>query len=105
LVNSFMLALRSVLLGRRLRPDDITGLREAGLQAARRRRIKVVTRTGVYRTEQGTIFRISEGDEGHLSVQLLDRPLWVAGPIGMAGLRLSPTTTRLTARQVQALPA
>jgi hypothetical protein len=64
-----------------------------------------VTKDGVYKTEQGTIFRISEGEEGHLSVQLLDRPLWVAGPIGMVGLRLSPTTTRLTARQIQALPA
>jgi len=63
-----------------------------------------VTKDGVYKTEQGTIFRISEGEEGHLSVQLLDRPIWVAGPIGMVGLRLSPTTTRLTARQIQALP-
>jgi hypothetical protein len=63
-----------------------------------------VTETGVYRTEQGTIFRISEGEEGHLSVELLDRPDWVPGPIAMFGLRLAPTTARLTARQVRALP-
>jgi hypothetical protein len=71
---------------------------------ARRRRVEHVTETGVHRTELGTIFRISEGNDGHLSVQLLKRTLWVPGPIGMVGLRLAPTTTRLTARQVRALP-
>ncbi len=71
---------------------------------ARRRRVEPVTETGVHRTELGTIFRISEGNDGHLSVQLLKRTLWVPGPIGMVGLRLAPTTTRLTARQVRALP-
>jgi len=50
------------------------------------------------------IFRISEGNDGHLSVQLLKQTLWVPGPIGMFGLRLAPTTARLTARQVRALP-
>ena len=63
-----------------------------------------MTETGVYRTELGTIFRISEENDGHLSVQLLKRTLWVPGPIGMVGLRLAPTTARLTARQVRALP-
>lgn len=64
-----------------------------------------VGHAGVYRTERGTILRISEDADGRLSVELLDGgDLWVAGPIGMAGLRLAPTTTRLTARQVQALP-
>lgn len=57
-----------------------------------------------YKTEQGTIFRLKEDDEGRLSVELLQTSLWVQGPIGMAGLRVSPTTTKLTSRQVQALP-
>jgi hypothetical protein len=74
------------------------------MRRARRRRVKPVTETGVHRTELGTIFRISEGNNGHLSVQLLKQTLWVPGPIGMIGLRLAPTTTRLTARQVRALP-
>ena len=73
------------------------------MRRARRRRVEPV-RLASYRTELGTIFRISEGNDGHLSVQLLKRTLWVPGPIGMVGLRLAPTTTRLTARQVRALP-
>ena len=64
------------------------------MRRARRRRVEPVTETGVYRTELGTIFRISEGNDGHLSVQLLKRTLWVPGPIGMVGLRLAPTTAR-----------
>ncbi len=63
-----------------------------------------MTETGVYRTELGTIFRISERNDGHLSVQLLKQTLWVPAPIGMFGLRLAPATARLTARQVRALP-
>ena len=64
----------------------------------------LVTTAGVYKTEQGTIIRVSEDGEGRLSVELLKRPDWIAAPIGMAGLRVAPTTTRLTARQVQSLP-
>jgi hypothetical protein len=63
-----------------------------------------MSETGVYRTEMGTIFRVSEATDGHLWVQLLKRPVWVPGPIGMVGLRLAPATARLTARQVRALP-
>ena len=59
---------------------------------------------GVYRTESGTTFRVSQTPEGHLSVELLKGSLWEAGPIGMAGLRVAPTTKRLTKRQVDALP-
>lgn len=73
------------------------------MRCARRRRVQL-TETGVYRTELGTIFRISEGNDGHLSVQLLKRTIWVPEPIGMVGLRLAPTTARLTAHQVRALP-
>jgi hypothetical protein len=64
----------------------------------------LVSDRSVYRTERGTILRITEDDEGRLSVELFDEPEWVSGPIGMAGLRLSPTTKRLTERQVQSLP-
>jgi hypothetical protein len=60
--------------------------------------------SSVYRTEQGTIFRVSEDAEGRLSVELLKPPDWVSAPIGMAGLRIAPTTTRLTSRQIRALP-
>ena len=58
----------------------------------------------VYRTEHGTIFRTSQGEEGRLSVELLREAVWITGPIGMAGLRLDPMTTLLTQRQVAALP-
>jgi hypothetical protein len=60
--------------------------------------------TSVYRTESGTIFRVHEDRDGHLSVQLLKATVWESAPIGMAGLRVAKTTTRLTARQVEALP-
>jgi hypothetical protein len=60
--------------------------------------------TSVYRTASGMIFRVSETLEGHISVETLNRSEWVAGRIGMVGLRVVPTTTRLTARQVLGLP-
>lgn len=58
----------------------------------------------IYKTEQGTIFRLKEDDEGRISVELLQTSLWVQGPIGMAGLRVAPTTRRLTSRQIESLP-
>ena len=63
-----------------------------------------VSESSFYKTEQGTIFRLKEDDEGRISVELLQTSLWVQGPIGMAGLRVAPTTTQLTSRQVQSLP-
>jgi hypothetical protein len=60
--------------------------------------------TGVYRTESGTIFRVSKSDEGQLSVQILKQSVWESGPVGIAGLRIAPTTKRLTKHQVAALP-
>ena len=63
-----------------------------------------MSETKIYKTEQGTIFRLKEDDEGRISVELLQTSLWVQGPIGMAGLRVAPTTTRLTSRQIQSLP-
>jgi hypothetical protein len=66
--------------------------------------VESVSETNIYKTEQGTIFRLKEDDEGRISVELLQTSLWVQGPIGMAGLRVAPTTTRLTSRQIQSLP-
>jgi hypothetical protein len=59
----------------------------------------------VYRTERGLIWRIFESDDGGLRVEILKSGIWVAGRIGMVGLRLSPTTTRLTLEETRVLPA
>ena len=71
---------------------------------ANRRSVGEVSESSFYKTERGTIFRLKEDDEGRLSVELLQTSLWVQGPIGMAGLRVAPTTTKLTERQIQSLP-
>jgi len=65
----------------------------------------VVNGSRVYRTAGGRTLRITESDEGALKVELLEQDAWIAGPVGMVGLRLSPTTTRLTRVEVRALPA
>jgi hypothetical protein len=62
-----------------------------------------VSDTAVYKTEAGLIFRIVETD-GHLTVEMLRDESWLSAPIGMTGLRVAPTTRRLTARQVLRLP-
>jgi hypothetical protein len=59
----------------------------------------------VYRTEQGKVWRIIHADDGAMRVELLKDGVWVAGPIGMVGLRLSRTTTQLTAAAIRQLPA
>ncbi len=58
---------------------------------------------GVYRTEGGVIFKVQRDAEGHLSVETLREGAWARAPIGMAGLRIAPTTRRLTTRQIAAL--
>jgi hypothetical protein len=63
-----------------------------------------MSETSVYRTESGMIFRVSQPLEGHLSVQTLGQAGWENAPIGMTGLRVAPTTVRLTAQQVLRLP-
>jgi hypothetical protein len=63
-----------------------------------------VSETNVYRTESGMIFRVSEGGDGHLAVQTLDETGWVQAGLGVIGLRVAPTTVRLTAKQVLRLP-
>jgi len=63
-----------------------------------------MSETNVYRTESGLIFRVSEGGEGHLAVETLKEQGWIPAALGVIGLRVAPTTTRLTARQVLRLP-
>lgn len=58
----------------------------------------------VYRTEGGLILRIIEAEDGGLKVEMLKGGAWVAGRIGMVGLRLSRTTNRLTPEETRALP-
>ena len=82
------------------RIGDLREMRRAG----NRRSVSGVSESSFYKTERGTIFRLKEDDEGRLSVELLQTSLWVQGPIGMAGLRVAPTTTKLTERQIQSLP-
>lgn len=60
--------------------------------------------TNVYRTEGGTIFRVTEDGDGHISVGILKETVWKDASIGMVGLRVAPTTVRLTAKQVLRLP-
>lgn len=58
----------------------------------------------VYRTKGGIVLRILEADDGGLRVQVLKEGAWEEGRIGMVGLRLSPDTIKLTARETSALP-
>ena len=68
------------------------------------RRVGSVEDIGVYRTESGMIFRVTEDVDGHLSVRILRDAVWLEGRVGIVGLRVAPTTVRLTSRQVLALP-
>ena len=58
----------------------------------------------VYRSEHGLIWRVIEAEDGGLRVERLEDGVWVEGRIGMVGLRLSSTTTKLTAREASAFP-
>ncbi len=60
--------------------------------------------SGVYRTESGTIFRVAETAEGGLKLEVLKAGGWVAGRIQMVGLRLAPSTTKLTPKAILQLP-
>ena len=61
--------------------------------------------SNVYRTKLGKTLRISLAEDGAIRVELLEEGTWAAGPVRMAGLRLSPTTRKLSASEVRALPA
>jgi hypothetical protein len=58
-----------------------------------------------YRTALGKTLRVEESEDGMLSVKVLKEGAWADAPLGMIGLRLSPTTRRLTAREIGNLPA
>jgi hypothetical protein len=63
-----------------------------------------VKATTLYRTESGMIFRVIDDGEGHISVGILKGSAWEDANIGVLGLRVAPTTVRLTAAQVRKLP-
>ena len=50
------------------------------------------------------IFRVNEDPDGHLTVGILKDATWVEARVGVAGLRVAPTTVRLTAKQILRLP-
>ena len=58
----------------------------------------------VYRTQGGLIFRVIEAADGAIKLELLEEDTWMPGRIGMVGLRLSPSTTELSSKQVLELP-
>jgi hypothetical protein len=58
-----------------------------------------------YRTAMGKTIRVEESDDGALTVNVLRDGVWERAPLGMIGLRLAPMTRRLTAREVNSLPA
>ena len=61
--------------------------------------------TSVYRTASGMIFRVSQGGDAYLLVETLEETGWTRAQPGIMGLRVNPTTRRLTAKQVLALPS
>ncbi|MFB3738125.1 MAG: hypothetical protein ACE14W_04070 [Candidatus Velamenicoccus archaeovorus] len=63
-----------------------------------------MSRSSVYRTEQGRTIRITESDDGGLRVEQLEGEGWVQTSTRLAGLRLSPSTSKLSAKQVANLP-
>jgi hypothetical protein len=50
------------------------------------------------------VFRVTETAEGGLKVEVLEGDAWSPGRIGMVGLRLSPSTTKLGRSDIAALP-
>ena len=60
---------------------------------------------GVYRIDPDTIFRVTETVEGGLQVEVLQDGTWVRGRIGMVGLRLNDSTTKLGPAAIRLLPA
>ena len=60
--------------------------------------------TEFYRTARGVTLRVTISEEGGVNVQLLKDGTWTQAPVGMMGLRLSPSTRRLRASEVKALP-
>ncbi|HEU4356596.1 MAG TPA: hypothetical protein VFT27_13490 [Actinomycetota bacterium] len=59
----------------------------------------------VFRTAMGKTIRVDESDDGTLTVEMLRDGAWMRAPLGMIGLRLSPMSRRLSAREINSLPA
>jgi hypothetical protein len=51
------------------------------------------------------VWRVIEGEDGSLKVEVLNGEAWAPGRIGLVGLRLAPSTTKLNARAIRGLPA
>lgn len=58
-----------------------------------------------FRTAMGKTIRVDETDDGALTVDVLREGIWTRAPLGMIGLRLAPMSRRLTAREINSLPA
>ncbi len=50
------------------------------------------------------IFRVTDTVEAGLRIEVLKNGVWVAGRIGMVGLRLEPSTTKLEPKAILELP-
>ncbi len=61
--------------------------------------------SGVYRTEAGLIFRVTDTVEAGLKIEVLKNGIWVPGRIGMVGLRLAASTTELGEKAILDLPS
>ena len=57
-----------------------------------------------YKTEMGKTLRVDESEVGQLTVEILKDGAWTEAPRGMIGLRLAPSTKRLTQREINRLP-
>ena len=64
----------------------------------------VVGSSGVYRTGAGLILRITDTVEAGLKIEVLKNGSWMPGRIGMVGLRLARSTTKLSAKDILSLP-
>ena len=58
-----------------------------------------------YRTESGKTLRIGRSDDGMLRIHILKDGEWTQAPVGMIGLRVSPSTRRLSRSEIRALPS
>ena len=59
----------------------------------------------MYRTAAGLILRVTDTVEAGLKVEVLRNGGWTPGRIGMVGLRLARSTTKLTPHEILTLPA
>ena len=65
----------------------------------------MVGSTNVYRTVTGLILRVTDTVEAGLKVEVLKNGAWTPGRIGMVGLRLARSTTKLGPNEILTLPA